>query len=214
MPPNVRHELASFDQFELEQLSGLIALQGKAGDAVPTSEQVAPPPRPANHAMELTDDEIATNDEWENVVDLEAAATATEFSDNYMKPASAEPHNFSNHPDVKEYIRRQSTCLSSRHRYAAVLDQARLAQATKDAGFYAFGIMGVEVWVMDEDTGQLERPNGGWWGSEFLEYTSPILSESSDDKESIPTCIPRWSGRCTLGRKWRYHGSTKPRNIA
>lgn len=193
MPPNLRSDLA-FDQSELEnKLAGLV-IQAKV-------EPVAPPASPV---ATNNDNEVVTSDDWENVVDLEAAATETDLSDPDMKQQKVEYNPSSpaaDHHNIKDYIRRQSTCLSSGHRYAA-LDEGRLSQATKDAGFYAFGIMAVEVWVLNEDSGQLERPNGGWWASEFLDYASPVLWESSE-KDSVPTCIP---GVGLAGVLWAENG--------
>ena len=184
MPPNLRNNLSALDESDLARLTAI--LQGKSIDAVQAANHNVTP-QGHNPATD-NDHQAAISDDWDHVVDLEAA-TETEYSnppsDDQQDMKTAEPYPF--HHDIQDYIRRQSTCLSNGHRYAA-LDEARLFQATQDAGFYAFGIMAVEVWVLNEDSGQLERPNGGWWGSEFLEYASPALSEN--EKDSLSKCIP------------------------
>ena len=191
MPPNLREDLDLLELDPAQQLVDKLSV-------VSTQSQ-----NPS-----LSSDDTNNQNDWENVLDLEAptesstkAKDADEQSKHKIltkKTATLEgiPRH-SNHDAtlIKEYIRRQSTCLSNRHRHASAVDQARLAQATKDAGFYAFGVLAVEVWVLNEDNGCLERPRGGWWGSEFLEYLSPVLApsddnDSSDDSGNTLTCMP------------------------
>jgi hypothetical protein len=50
------------------------------------------------------------------------------------------------------------------------IDSERLRCVVKDAGYYAYGIAAVEVWILQEETGQLVRPGvrpalraAGWW---------------------------------------------------
>mmetsp|Transcript_46717 Transcript_46717/g.69083 ORF Transcript_46717/g.69083 Transcript_46717/m.69083 type:complete len:534 (+) Transcript_46717:254-1855(+) len=66
------------------------------------------------------------------------------------------------------------------------VDEKRLAKAVQYAGEYAFGIIGVEVWVLDEDSGMLVRPNGGWWVNSAME--SEILHRLEDS--SHPKYVP------------------------
>jgi hypothetical protein len=42
-------------------------------------------------------------------------------------------------------------------------DNSLLHQAVADGGRWAYGVMFVEVWVLNDDKTQLFRPEGGWW---------------------------------------------------
>eukprot|EP00977_Amphora_coffeiformis_P016035 scaffold4855_cov195-Amphora_coffeaeformis.AAC.20 len=179
MPPNQRYDLSNFDETELERIQSLV--RAKAAESLATSQQV--------NQIDTTncdDNDILNGDDWDNVVDLEAPTEADQ-STNHEETDKMAKESCPYHRELESYIRKQSCMLDNAHRHAA-LDEARLSQAVKDAGFYAFGIQAVEVWVINEETGQLERPNGGFWISEFLEYVSPSLFDSNKGEKS--RCIP------------------------
>jgi len=61
------------------------------------------------------------------------------------------------------------------------IDSERLHRAVKDAGYYAYGIAAVEVWILQEETGQLVRPGvrpalraAGWWTNSNHIPISPL----------------------------------------
>ena len=43
------------------------------------------------------------------------------------------------------------------------LDQRRLQSALREVGEASFGVDAVVVWMIDEETGKLAHPSGGWY---------------------------------------------------
>jgi hypothetical protein len=95
-----------------------------------------------------------------------------------------EPDDNSHH--IRHYIHRQESKLSN-HRETDV-DELRLQQVLKDAANHSFGIVGVEVGLLDEDDGWLSRPAGGWWHCPYMSETvSPLLSSNkSEHRQEYP----------------------------
>eukprot|EP00957_Ditylum_brightwellii_P054070 4095701-Ditylum_brightwellii.AAC.1 len=64
------------------------------------------------------------------------------------------------------------------------LDEKRLGRAVRDAGEYTNGIVAVEVWMLDEETGKLERPPSGWWRDESL---ASAMAKSPEERDALCT---------------------------
>jgi len=64
------------------------------------------------------------------------------------------------------------------------IDEKRLSRTVRDAGEYTNGVVAVEVWVLDEETGQLKRPPSGWWRDESLASKSV---KSPEEREALRT---------------------------
>ena len=62
---------------------------------------------------------------------------------------------------IRHYVHRASTELSDEKELE--IDNSRLEEIVSDAGKYAFGVIAVEVWVLDEYEGYLKIPKGGWY---------------------------------------------------
>jgi len=87
--------------------------------------------------------------------------------------------------EVKRLLRMASMSVVSEHVDERSLDEKRLARAVADAGESANGIYAVEVWTLDEETGRLERPSGGWWRDESL--TSKLIKWSDEERKALCT---------------------------
>lgn len=142
MPPNLRPEIP--DDLEDEEIDiGTNVEQEGLSPGLPTLVAAK---------KELHTQEVAKNDgiqaieSWSNLVDLEAP-TEPEHAARPPQQSEAEGESPpSSHREIRHFIRKQAVKMHHGHRHASI-DQTRLMQATKDAGYYAFGIMAVEVWV-------------------------------------------------------------------
>jgi len=113
---------------------------------------------------------------------------------------AAQPRKVNFHPDIhqqseleqsKKTIRNLSRNLSSvvlsdefgeneMHRQVRI-DAERLGGAVQDAGQYAYGISAAEVWMLNDETGQLVRPGfrqplraAGWWSNPAVPRTDAL----------------------------------------
>jgi len=79
------------------------------------------------------------------------------------------------------------------------IDAERLERAVQDAGLYAYGISAVEVWMLNDETGQLVRPGfrkpmraAGWWTNPNMPRTDALsrLDDPTHDDYDDPTPCP------------------------
>mmetsp|Transcript_31548 Transcript_31548/g.46558 ORF Transcript_31548/g.46558 Transcript_31548/m.46558 type:complete len:570 (-) Transcript_31548:1807-3516(-) len=98
---------------------------------------------------------------------------------------------------LRNYIRHESTRLidqlspEDKAKNGIIqVDEERLQRAVKDAGEYAYGISAVEVWVMDECSGQLVQH--AWWSEEIEDNDNISLKRLNDtsDPDYVDKVIP------------------------
>ncbi|KAL7553188.1 hypothetical protein ACHAWF_016441 [Thalassiosira exigua] len=68
---------------------------------------------------------------------------------------------------TRRYIQRMSSLIVDPNELG--LDQRRLQNAIREAGEHSFGVDAISVWLVDEESGKLIHPEGGWWRSERME---------------------------------------------
>lgn len=130
--------------------------------------------------------------------------------------------DLTNHDHLRRYIKLRSSTLEKQSVRSAdnanvdenvelSIDKSRLYEALKDAGQYAYGILCVECWTMDEDDGRLRRAEGGYWRSPNLGET-PELKHLIEEEEPPQPTMPGvglagilWS---TVGESVRGYPST------
>jgi len=98
------------------------------------------------------------------------------------------------------------------------LDQRRLQNAVNEAGENSIGVDAIAVWMVDEDSGKLIPPSGGWWRSPNMEFGSSTsdanavalarLEDSTRDDYEPPTAVS--PGTDLSGILWAESRSGKP----
>jgi hypothetical protein len=64
------------------------------------------------------------------------------------------------------------------------VDEKRVHHALKDAGFSAYGLQGIAVWVFDDDQDRLVSVPGGFWYNESIVRSSEALQQLIDNTRS------------------------------
>jgi len=73
--------------------------------------------------------------------------------------------------------------------YNKISDRDRLHMAVQDAGLNAFGVVAVDVWLLDESDGKFIHADGGWWRYKHFVPKSPDALERIENS-SLPNYIP------------------------
>ena len=86
------------------------------------------------------------------------------------------------------------------------IDAERLKRAVQDAGQYAYGIAAVEVWMLNDETGQLVRPGrrptlraAGWWSNPHIPQTDALRRLDDPTHPSYDDPSPVMPGVCLPG---------------
>lgn len=77
---------------------------------------------------------------------------------------------------VRRYIRHMSDLIKDP--IELDLDIQRLQNALREAGEHSLGVDAITVWLVDEESGKLFHPEGGWWRSSNMEVTAAEQKEA------------------------------------
>jgi len=100
--------------------------------------------------------------------------------------SSLVPSTHNDHNHVRRYIKQLSDLVADPLELDS--DVSRLSRTLAEVSEGAFGVSGIALWVLDEDSGRLVQPPGGWWLSPLLRQTDALAQ--LEESESLPTSVP------------------------
>lgn len=87
------------------------------------------------------------------------------------------------------------------------VDTARVYRAVRDAGLYSFGIVAVELWVLDERFDRLVRADGGWWRSPLFPASDALERLEDSGRADYAKPLPQIPGAGLAGNFWALSSS-------
>lgn len=106
-------------------------------------------------------------------------------------------------PQTRRFIRHKSSLLLREDNVREVeVDEERLSRAVCDAGLYAHGIIGVEVWELDQDDGLLRIPRGGRWRHPYLNESDDLERLENEAHPQYTPASPCMPGVGLAGNLW------------
>lgn len=85
---------------------------------------------------------------------------------------------------------------------SGAVDAQRIGRAVRDAGLYSFGIVAVELWILDERFGRLVRADGGWWRSPIFPRSDALERLEDSQRSDYANPLPQIPGAGLAGLFW------------